>query len=254
MKQAIGYIRVSSDKQVKEGQGLEVQEKAIKKYCDENNINLVALFADEGISGAEDLEKRLGLGKALNLIKDGPEKIDMIIVQKWDRMARDTILLGYLEFELRKANCQIVATDQEFKNDPMGRLMKDIIAAFASFEKKMINTRTSSGKKNKIEKRLFTGGKIPLGYKIVNRDHLEIDETKSPIVEFIFRSRLENYSLRQIANLILQKFNFKIGYATIKYILNNPVYIGSLRQENEYFISVPSLIDKEIFDAVNKKL
>lgn len=251
MKKAIGYIRVSSDKQVKEGQGLEVQEKSIRNYCKENNIKLLDIFADEGISGAEDLEKRLGLGEALNLIKDGPQKIDMVIVQKLDRMARDTILLGYLEFELRKANCQVVATDQEFRNDPMGHLMRDIITAFASFEKKMINTRTSSGKKNKIEKKLFTAGKVPLGYKIINRDRLEIDEEKSPIVKFIFKRRKEKISLRKIAQEILVTFDYKIGYSTIKYVLSNPVYIGNLRQEGDHWIAVPPIIDRQLFDCVN---
>ncbi|WP_366143846.1 recombinase family protein, partial [Fusobacterium sp.] len=41
MKYAIGYIRVSSERQVKEGQGLEIQRKSIIKYCKENNIELI---------------------------------------------------------------------------------------------------------------------------------------------------------------------------------------------------------------------
>ena len=63
MKKAIGYVRVSSDKQVKEGGGLEVQKKAIIQFCEKQDIKLLDIFSDEGISGAEDIEKREGLAQ-----------------------------------------------------------------------------------------------------------------------------------------------------------------------------------------------
>lgn len=48
MKKAIGYIRVSSEKQVKEGQGLEIQEKVIRNFCKNNDIQLLEIFSDVG--------------------------------------------------------------------------------------------------------------------------------------------------------------------------------------------------------------
>ncbi len=251
MKRAIGYVRVSSEKQVKEGGGLEIQKKAIMEFCQKNEIQLVEIFSDEGISGAEDIEKREGLAKCFGTLRKSKDNIDYVIVQKLDRFARDTILLGYLEFELKKCRCELLAVDQKFNNDPTGKLMKDIISAFAAFEKNMINLRTMSGKRNKIEKRLFTGGKVPLGYKLINSDYVQIDERTAPIVKCIFVLRNKNFSYRKIAKYIENVFFIPMHFTTVKYIVSNKAYIGELTQEKKFFIPVTPVINKEEFYKAN---
>lgn len=253
MKKAIGYIRVSSEKQVKEGGGLEIQKKAIIDFCKKNQIELLEIFSDKGISGAEDIEKREGLACCFRRLRKNKDEIQYVIVQKLDRFARDTILLGYLEFELKKCHCELLAVDQNFNNDPSGKLMKDIISAFASFEKNMINIRTMSGKKNKIEKKLFTGGKIPLGYRLVNSDSVEIDEKTAPIVKCIFILRNKNFSYREISKYIENTFSINMHFTTVKYILSNKAYIGELSQEKKHIPIVP-LISKEDFYNVNSSI
>ncbi|MGL6066705.1 MAG: recombinase family protein [Cetobacterium sp.] len=121
MLRAIGYKRVSTEKQVNEGQGLEVQEKNIKKYCKEQKIQLDHIFSDEGISGAEDLDRRVGLGEALSFIREN--KIDYIIITKQDRLARDTELYYWLAREIKLLNCQIISTDQKIEENPTGKLL-----------------------------------------------------------------------------------------------------------------------------------
>lgn len=251
MKRAIGYIRVSSEKQVKEGNGLEIQRKSIIDFCDKNNIQLIDIFSDEGISGAEDIEKREGLAKCFSAIRRSRVDIQYVIVQKLDRFARDTILLGYLEFELKKCNCELLAVDQKFNNDPAGKLMKDIISAFAAFEKNMINLRTSSGKKNKVEKKLFTGGKVPLGYRLVNSDYVQIDEKTAPIIKCIFVLRNKKFSYRRISKYIENVFFIPMHHTTVRYIVSNKAYIGELTQEKKFSIPVTPLIKKEDFYKAN---
>lgn len=253
MKYAIGYIRVSSERQVKEGQGLEIQRKSIIKYCKENNIELINIFSDEGISGAESLEKREGLKDAIEKIKsysktDTP--IDFLLAQKLDRVARNTMLLGYLEFELRRINCSIISSEQKFEDTPNGGLMKDIIVAFASFEKKMINMRTISGRKNKISKKLHTSGNIPIGY-MSDGKNIVVNEEERALIQFIFHERIKGQSYRNISNNVKIKFERKIPYNSIKYIIENTIYMGKFRQENTY-INVPSIISNSSFYRANK--
>ena len=253
MKYAIGYIRVSSEKQVKEGQGLEIQKKSIIKYCKENNIELINIFADEGISGAESLDKREGLAEAIEKIKyysKTSKPINFLVAQKLDRVARDTMLLGYLEFELTRMKCSIISSEQKFEDTPNGRLMKDIIIAFASFEKKMINMRTISGRKNKINKRLHTSGNIPIGY-ISDGENIIVNEEEREIIKFIFHERIIGNSYRTISNNVKSKFDLTIPYNSIKYIIENTIYIGKYRQENTY-ISVPNIISQASFYRANK--
>lgn len=212
----------------------------------------MCLTSDEGVSGSEDIKKRYGLCECFNFIKINKKTINYIVVQKFDRFARDTILLGYLEFELKRNNCELIAVEQIFTNDPIGKLMKDIIAAFAAFEKNMINLRTSSGKKNKVKKKLFTSGKVPLGYKLIKSNYFEIDEKTAPIIRKIFVLRKRNSSYRAISAYIKEEFNYKIHFTTVKYILHNRVYIGTLTQEKNYSITVPAIISEEDFCAVQK--
>src|SRR3954465_11416879 len=51
MPQAIVYCRVSSDRQVKEGHGLEGQEMRCRRYAEALGYEVVAVFRDEGVSG-----------------------------------------------------------------------------------------------------------------------------------------------------------------------------------------------------------
>ena len=51
MAKAIGYTRVSTDEQVKHGSSLGIQNKDIAEYCKTNNIELVEMFEDAGVSG-----------------------------------------------------------------------------------------------------------------------------------------------------------------------------------------------------------
>ena len=141
--------------------------------------------------------------------------------------------------------------DQKFDDDPSGKLMKDIISAFAAFEKNMINIRTMSGKKNKAEKRLFTGGKIPFGYKLVNSDFLQIDEKTAHIVKCIFMLRGRKFSYRKISRYIENVFCISLHFTTIKYILSNKVYIGEFTQEKKYRIPVSPLVTREEFYRIN---
>jgi len=53
MMKAIGYIRVSTEEQAKEGISLDNQEAKIKAYCESQDWELVKVFSDEGLSGKD---------------------------------------------------------------------------------------------------------------------------------------------------------------------------------------------------------
>lgn len=66
---AVGYIRVSTEEQAREGISLEAQENKIKKYVDLHNLGLVEVISDEGKSG-KDLNRE-GIQKVISLCKEG---------------------------------------------------------------------------------------------------------------------------------------------------------------------------------------
>src|SRR4051812_11609764 len=82
----VAYLRVSTDRQVERGMGLAVQEQAVRKWAKANGHRLAAICRDEGISGSNGVETRIGLHEALQAIQDGAAQ--GIIVYKLDRLAR----------------------------------------------------------------------------------------------------------------------------------------------------------------------
>ncbi|MNP45673.1 hypothetical protein D3C76_1396130 [compost metagenome] len=49
----IGYVRVSTSGQAKDGYSLAYQQDEIRSYCQEQGWNLITIYSDEGISGAK---------------------------------------------------------------------------------------------------------------------------------------------------------------------------------------------------------
>ena len=89
----IGYVRVSTD-----DQNLNLQKDALIKYgVDERNI-----FSDK-TSGSKD--KRVGLDKAIEFLKDG----DTLVVWKLDRLGRSLAHLIDVITNLKKRNVSFVS-------------------------------------------------------------------------------------------------------------------------------------------------
>ncbi|SCL94276.1 Uncharacterized protein BCB44BAC_02345 [Bacillus cytotoxicus] len=51
-KKGVGYIRVSTEGQVRDGYSLAYQVEEIERYCNENNLELLRVYEDRGLSGA----------------------------------------------------------------------------------------------------------------------------------------------------------------------------------------------------------
>lgn len=90
-----GYIRVSTEGQVKQGYSLAEQRAEIEKYCSSKSYNLIEIFKDEGISGAKANEdemsiERDGLLDMLTSLKEN--KIQYIVVLSTNRLRRSDLV------------------------------------------------------------------------------------------------------------------------------------------------------------------
>jgi DNA invertase Pin-like site-specific DNA recombinase len=65
------YVRVSTDAQVDRGHGLDVQKKAITRWANANRHQVAVWTSDEGMSGAERVDRRVGLYEALEALRSG---------------------------------------------------------------------------------------------------------------------------------------------------------------------------------------
>ena len=137
---AYAYIRSSTKEEVDQGSN-ERQITAIKEYCKLRNYD-IKIFEDKGISGKN--INRKAYQEMLNNI----DNCDLVIVYKIDRLARSLIdLLNFINLldSKNKGFVSIADTGIDTTN-PNGKLLIQILGAFAEFERNIINERTKKGR------------------------------------------------------------------------------------------------------------
>src|SRR5687768_10814177 len=81
---AVGYVRVSTERQAGEGVSLDAQEAKIRAMVAVQDAQLVELVVDAGASGKN--MERPGLVRVLALVE--ARKVDAVIITKLDRLTR----------------------------------------------------------------------------------------------------------------------------------------------------------------------
>lgn len=147
-----GYARVSTDKQE-----LNVQVKVLKE------AGATKIFKEK-ISGTSKNKKELN--QLLEVINSG----DTLIVTKADRIARSLSQLEKVVTDLTASGVTVTILNMgtftsENMDNPMTKLLFNVLGAFAEFERSMIIERTQEGIKDAKEKGVKFGRKTKT-YKI----------------------------------------------------------------------------------------
>jgi DNA invertase Pin-like site-specific DNA recombinase len=196
---AVGYGRVSTTEQVK-GFGLDVQERAIRDYCRAHGLRVAAVFRDEGLSGSNGLDERVGLAKALAALRAGDAA--ELVVYRLDRLARDLILQETLVEQLRKQGTPVRSASEPDldtdTSDATKTLIRQIFGAVAQYERAVIRGRMMAGKAAKREQGGYVGGNVAYGFRLVNGQVGE-DPDEQEVIALATRLKREGASLRSIA-------------------------------------------------------
>jgi DNA invertase Pin-like site-specific DNA recombinase len=88
VKNVILYFRVSTDEQAK-GFSLEYQEEVLNRFCEIKGFNVIKSYKED--ESAKDFEGRPEWTKLQNYINGNKNKVDLVLVHKWDRFARDIL-------------------------------------------------------------------------------------------------------------------------------------------------------------------
>lgn len=138
----LGYVRVSTAEQAESGYGLAAQERLIRDTAARRDWELVDVIVDAGESG-KSLE-RPGLKRALERVAAGDT--DGLLVAKLDRLSRSVIDFGLLLEWFTEAEATLVALDLGVDTStPGGRLVANVFASVAEWERDTIAARTRDG-------------------------------------------------------------------------------------------------------------
>ena len=174
MTLAFAYVRASTQEEVRQGSN-ERQKDVIIQYAESRGYEL-GFFEDRAKSGKNtqrpDFER---------MLKSLDAKPKVVIVAKIDRFARSlSDLLKTLEYLDQNSVGFVSVNDSGIDTTtPNGRLLLQILGAFAEFERNMINSRTKAGREQALNKGIKFGRpalKTRNGSFIDKRKVLELKE------------------------------------------------------------------------------
>jgi len=165
MNRAVGYIRVSTEEQSREGISLDMQAAKIRAYAELNDLELKEIVQDDGISG-KSISARPGIQTVLSMVK--ARKVDAIIIYKLDRLARNTIeCLSMAEDMDKKGVALHSITEKLDTQSAMGRFFFTLTASLAAMERDVISERTTAALAHKKSNGEKCGGLCPYGYRAI---------------------------------------------------------------------------------------
>lgn len=194
---AIGYVRVSTEDQAREGLSLEAQRARILAACAVHGLALAEVLVEAGESG-KTLD-RPQLQQLLDRVRAG--QVGAVVITKLDRLTRRTRdLLELVEDVFKPHGVELVSLSEQLDTrTPAGVLMLTVLGAIAQLEREMIADRTRSAlryKRNKGERL----GPTPLGYRTPSAGAPMVpDPVELAAVRQILRRRRSGLSFRRIA-------------------------------------------------------
>lgn len=159
------YGRVSTDEQALKGFSIEAQVDVLKEYAKKNNMKIVDIYLDEGISGAKPPLKRPALKRLLEDVEAG--KIDMILFTKLDRWFRSVKEYFKVQEILDDNKVEWKTIHEEYDTTTAnGQMAITIFLAVAQNERDRTAERIKVvlEHKRKNKEACFGGRAIPFGY------------------------------------------------------------------------------------------
>lgn len=127
------YCRVSSERQVNEGHGLDSQEKRCRDYAKNKNYQIEAIFLDEGVSGG--LFERPAMRKLIEYLDAHTFDKFVIIFDDLSRFARDLSVHLKLKTELTSRGAKFECLNFNFEDSPEGEFIENVIASKAQLDR-----------------------------------------------------------------------------------------------------------------------
>jgi site-specific DNA recombinase len=195
MKQAIGYIRVSTEKQASEGVSLEAQEAKIVSWCKANGYELVQVYVDAGISGKR-MDPRKELLAALASLKKGMALVSYSL-SRLARSTSDAIAIGN---QIAKKKADMVSLSEQIDTTTAaGNMMFQMLAVLAEFERKLTAERTKTALQHKKATGQKYTNQTPYGFEAIEGRLVEVKQ-EAEIVAEIQAARSSGTTLQAIAN------------------------------------------------------
>ncbi|MBJ6362776.1 recombinase family protein [Paenibacillus sp. GCM10012307] len=205
----IGYVRVSTSGQAKDGYSLSYQQDEIRFYCEQQGWDLQDIFTDEGISGAKIDEDALEvdrIGFQTMLAAIAAQDVDAVVVLNTSRLWRSDIVKVIVHREFKKYGVDVKSIEQPtysiYKKDPSDFLINGLMELLDAYQRLEISMKLSRGRNKKAQQGGYAGGRAAFGYKAKKgQKAIEINLDEALAVQRVFELKelFPDWSLSQLA-------------------------------------------------------
>jgi len=225
------YARVSTVEQAA-GYSLEEQLARLRTVCDERGGRSVRVFQE--VESGRSVEGRPKLERLLRFAEAGA--YDILLVWKIDRLGRSNLDLQGMWAFFRALGIDVVSATEPFDSTTVqGKLLFDMNAMLAEWERGTIKERASMGLLGRAKEGKWHGGPTPHGYAYDRATgRLAVDPQEATLVRHIADAALEVRELSAAVRALRREGRVtRLGKAwskpTVSRLLGNPVYVGLLR-------------------------
>lgn len=253
------YIRVSTHSQ--DELSPDAQKRLLLDYSRKNDILIPEDFIFiESISG-RNVKNRHEFQKMISLAKSQEHPIDVILVWKFSRFARNQEESIVYKSMLKKDHVDVISISEPLIDGPFGSLIERIIEWMDEYYSIRLSGEVLRGMKEKSLKEGYQTSP-PLGYRAVGKGQpFVIDENEFKIVSCM----CEQYDRYNKDFTSIARYLNSMGYKTrrgnafearsVKRILQNPFYYGLVSWNGINFIGTHEVrFTQEQFDTRIKKM
>jgi len=195
------YIRVSGRSQV-DGDGPDRQRDTIQKFLTDNGLKFGGEYFEKAVSGTTEAVDRPVFSDLLERVKcrqeNGAERIEAIVVERADRLARDLLVAELLFAECRKIGLKVFAADRgkidiaSNDGEPTAKLIRQVVGAVAEWEKQALVIKLRKARERARATRGRCEGQPPFGYY----------PHEQPTLEYIMALHKQGLTFRRIQEVV----------------------------------------------------
>ncbi len=251
---AVIYARYSCDNQREES--IEGQLRECREFAARKGMTLVDTYIDRAMSAKTDNRPQFQ-----KMIRESSKGFfDVVIVWKLDRFARNRYDSAHYKATLRKNGVKVTSATEIISEGAEGIILESVLEGYAEYYSAELSEKVIRGMTENALKCQYNGGFVPVGFRIDENKHYQLDELVAPLVREAFIMYVNGKQVKEIVeylndNGVISSQKKPMTKTTVSAVLQNRKYIGEY-QYRDIIIpdGIPAVITKELFAMAQARL
>lgn len=251
------YARVSTGAQAIRQLSIPAQLGAMRQHATREGWTILEEFLEAGMSGRT--SSRPELTRMLGRCKGQEPRVDVVLVHKLDRLARNLADHLAIRSFLAQHQVRLVSVTENIDDSVSGQLVEHMIASLAEFYSANLGEEVRKG----LTERVRQGGwphLQPFGYRRLGLPGagarpIEPDPTLRPLILYVFQAAATGQYRAVDLIAWLKQQGVPFSAEGMRRLLRNPFYCGRLHWKGQVLSGRhPAIVPPALFDRVQEVL